>query len=323
MKKYIYGIILCVITAILGEFLSFYIKGPGAICLAIISGIIIGNLLSNNLRSSAKNGINLIEKKVLPFAIALLGLELQIKTLTALGSKAFFVVIPAMFIGIISSIIIGKALGLSKRFSLLLGIGNSVCGSSAIIASAPSIRSKESEIGVAISAVNLAGTIGIFLIPLISLHFAFTEKSTSMLIGGSLQAIGQVAAAGYSLSNIIGNNSVLIKMIRVLMIGPIAIGLSIFFKSEDSKKGILSYVPLYIIGFVFFAITGSFFAVDNIYIIHLKKAANILLLLAMAAIGLKIHLKPLLKQGPKAFGLIIIITLIQIVSIITLIKIFN
>ena len=106
----------------------------------------------------------------------------------------------------------------NKKTSLLLGVGNAVCGSSAIAAVSPVIKAEESDTGISIGVVNFLGTIGIFILPALAikvLHFADLQAST--LIGGSLQAVGQVVAAGFSVSDNVGEIATIIKMARIAM----------------------------------------------------------------------------------------------------------
>lgn len=319
MKKLMPGVLLAVIVSVIAKVISGYIPGPGTISIAIIVGIVVGNSVPG--REFFKSGVDAGEKRLLPVAIALMGLELEFSTLGKLGSTAFIVVIPTMVAVIFCALWIGSKLGLSKRMALILGVGNSVCGSSAIIAAAPAVKADKSEVGVSVSAVNLMGTAGIFAMPALAHLISLTNLESSYLIGGTLQAIGQVVASGFSVSDSVGDTATIVKMLRVLMIGPIVVILSLIYKSksDSGKRG--GYVPAYIWGFAAFAILGSLLHGDTAVLPYLKQAGKILLLVAMASVGLKIHFRALVKQGPKAVVLVIFLSIIQTALVLWMMKI--
>lgn len=317
MKKFVPGLLITIAIAVCAKFASQFIPGIGSVALAIILGIIVGNTVTFGKNCSA--GIAFSEKKILTYAIALMGLELELHGLGQLGFAAVMVVLPTMVITIVAALIIGRAIGYSSRFSTLMGVGNVVCGSSAIAAVAPAVNANEDEIGVSIGIVNLMGTIGIFTLPILAHMLTFSDLQSSYLIGGVLQAIGQVVAAGFSMSDDIGDKATIIKMLRVLMIGPVVIIFSMINKSSGTSQSKNKFIPGYIIGFIVFSIIGSVFHNDTIAIPHLKVLAKFLLMIAMAGVGMKIRFSELLRQGPKALMFGSIIAAIQLLLITTLI----
>ncbi len=126
-----YGILLSIGIALVAIIIAPYLP-IGAVVVAIILGIIIGNVFE--LGEFFSKGIKFCESQILAWAIALMGVNLDFLVLKEIGTKSIMLVIVAMFITILSGIIIGKVLKLNSKFSLLLGIGNAVCGSSAIAA---------------------------------------------------------------------------------------------------------------------------------------------------------------------------------------------
>jgi uncharacterized integral membrane protein (TIGR00698 family) len=182
--------------------------GPGAICLAILIGMLFGNLLP--AQPVLDPGLGFAEKRILPVAIALMGAELQLHALGRLGGTAFLIVLPPMLLSIGCAIWLGRLLKLPLSASLVLGIGNSVCGSSAIMAAAPAVKAEKNEVAVAVAAVNLMGTIGLFTLPILAGFLSLPEQKTAYLIGGSLQAIGQVVASGFYVCAPVGQSAVVI-----------------------------------------------------------------------------------------------------------------
>ena len=315
------GILLAALLSGLAMFISKLIPGPGTVFFAILVGLFFGNILPPITKVEA--GLAFLEKHLLPIAIALMGTELELHMLGQLGLSAFLIVIPAMAVSIFCALLIGRFLRLSVSASFLLGIGNSVCGTSAVLAAAPAVKAKKHEVGVAVAAVNLMGTISMFLLPGLAILLALSATKTSYLIGGSLQAVGQVVAAGFSVSDSVGSNALVIKMLRVLMIGPIVMILHLIFhsKNTDSRQK-KKYIPGYIIGFTVCAIAATLFRNNTLILPHVKTLASLLMVISMSAVGFRIRIRSLLKQAPKALLLVACLSVIQISMILLLVHYF-
>ena len=313
IKQYLPGLLLAVIIAFSGKFLANFIPNLGGVTIAIIIGIIIGNLIKNN--QNYDPGITLAKKKILSLAIILMGLKLKISVLSQLGYSAILIVISMVISALIFGYIAGKIFKLPHSFSMLLGIGTGICGSSAIGATAPLISDNEEEIGLSIGVINLLGTIGIFLLPLLTYFLNLSPENSGIMIGGSLQAVGQVVAAGFSISDKIGNLATVVKMGRVLMLGPVVLGLSLLKNKTGQAKSKVN-IPPFIIGFFIFSIIGSLNILPSSISGFLKNSSKLLLTIAMAGIGLKIKLSSLFDQGPKALiaGIMIFVGQLILIS---------
>jgi uncharacterized integral membrane protein (TIGR00698 family) len=321
MKKYFWGLSAALCIAALARVTGVYIPGPGEVCWAIVIGMICGNLLPFGERMQP--GLAVAEKRILPLAIALMGTELQLHTLGNLGFSALLVVIPAMVISIAAALWIGRWLKLPVRAALLLGIGNSVCGSSAVMAAAPALKAEKHEIAVAVASVNVAGTIGMFVLPALAVLWSLSDAQTSYLLGGSLQAVGQVVAAGFSVSDSVGNDALVIKMLRVLMIGPIVMILHWVFRSKDGADGAKKkYIPGYIIGFILCAAAAAIFDGEARVLPLVRNIAKLLMVVAMAGVGCRIHLRSLLAQGPKALVMVAVLSVLQAGMVLVLVRVF-
>ncbi len=320
MRKIIPGLLLTFLIAICAKLVSSEIHVIGAISLAIIFGILVGNTIK--LGDKYANGIKFSEKNLLTYAIVLMGFKLQLIELGEMGSTVFLVVLPTMFVTFCSAIMIGRFMGFSKSYSLLMGAGNAVCGSSAIAAVAPVTEANEEEIGVSIGIVNLLGTVGMFMLPLIAGILTLSSSQSSYLVGGVLQAIGQVVAAGFSISDKVGDTATLIKMLRVIMIGPIVMIITLFNKTTTSNITKRKFIPSYIIGFFVCSVIGSIFHGDHVILQYLKMLANILLTVAMAGVGMKISFRSLINHGPKALLFGLLVNLTQIIFVLIIILVF-
>ncbi len=310
-KKLLPGLILVSIVGLLGKLATGVIPNIGAVALAIIIGIIVGNLLRKDEPFVA--GIQYAEKKILPIAIMCLGVQLQLQMLLDLGLPMILLVITVVFITLGVGVLIGRMLGMSKEYSLLMGTGNAVCGSSAIAAVSPIVKGKETEIGLSIGVVNLLGTLGIFIMPFVASSLSFGDIKSGALIGGTLQAVGQVVAAGYAVNDYVGNIAVLVKMGRVMMLGPVVLILSYLMLRGEGGSGDRVKIPFFIFGFFAFSLIASFELLPANILDYIKDVGKVLLIVAMAAIGMKIKFASLLKFGPQAVLFGSLIAVVQII----------
>lgn len=316
MKSYFKGLVLSITIAVVAWLCAFIIP-IGSVAIAIILGVIVGNIIK--LDSSYSTGITYAEKTLLGYAIALMGINLDFGVLSALGFKTIVIIILGMIVTIYSSVLLGRFFGIDKKFALLLGIGNGVCGASAISASAPVLKADKNSIGISIAIVNLLGTIGIFLVPFIAFSFGLNEIDAGILVGNTLQAVGQVTAGGFSISHDAGVSATAVKMGRVLLLTPLIFILIYMFhvkSSEENTKG--AKVPGFIIVFVLMSLLSSFGIVGETLKTIISNASHILLIIAMAAIGLKIHFSSIKSDGKVALKLASIVFIIQILFTLTL-----
>ncbi len=312
--EYSYGLFLCVVIGGVALVLSTYIP-LGAVAIAIVLGIFLGNILK--LNKAFDSGISFSEKYVLSLAIALMGVNLNFSVLKELGTKTILLVVGAMIVTIMSSIVISKILKYNFKLALLLGIGNGVCGSSAIAATEKVIGVDKEEVGLSVAIVNFLGTIGIFLLPFIAnIILNFTDIKSGILIGNTLQAVGQVVAAGFSVSKEAGHVATIVKMTRILMLFPLVFILILSFKQRTNTKERtfkLPKIPIFIIGFVLFSFVPTFGLLSDSVIEVVRKTSHFALIIAMAAIGLRITFNSILKNGKMALVIGGLIFIVQIV----------
>jgi len=308
------GILLSIIIGLVGLILSNYFP-IGAVALSIIIGIIVANIIK--LDKSYNSGITYSEKSILAFAIATLGINLDFSFLMSLGIKTLILIVLAMIVTIFSGVVLGKIFNIDKKFALLLGIGNGVCGASAIGAVKGVIHPKDEYVGISVAVVNLLGTIGIFLIPAIALLFNLDNLNSGVLAGNTLQAVGQAVASGFSISEEAGQSATIVKMTRVLLLSPILLILLFSLHKQNNedeikKLHILKNIPIFIYGFIFFSILSS----SGILPIFIKNSishiSHYALIIAMAGVGLKITFNAIKENGKIALIIGSIIFFIQI-----------
>ena len=310
-RRYLPGIVVAMLIGLAGQLAGQWLPTVGGVTIALLIGMLLSGVMRR--RGVYAAGVALVERRLLPLTIALLGFELKPRVLLDLGLPGLCLIVGLVAVTIGGSLALGRFLGFSRRFSLLLGCGNAICGSNAIASVGKTINASEQEAGPAVAAVNLMGTLGIFALPLLSVSLGFSDARSGALIGGTLQAVNQVVAAGYSLNPTVGQLAVLIKMGRVLMLGPIVIMLGLICRQQPGERAGWP-LPGFIVGFFALTLLGSLPWFPAGLATALAKASGYLLAIAMAASGLKIDLASLVRQGPAIVAAELAIVLVQVTS---------
>lgn len=322
----IYGLLLCLAISIIAIFLSGYIV-IGSVAIAIILGALIGNTIP--LSKKFEPGITFSEKSLLAIAISLLGINLDFNILIQLGFKTIFLIIISLIATITFTLYVAKKFGFDTKFATILAIGNGVCGSAAIAATKDIVKLDKERSAIAIAIINLLGTIGLFILPIIGVLLGLSDVQIGILLGNTLQSVGHTIAAGFSVNEVVGQSATITKMGRILLLTPVIFWLIYTVsKNKDleqieentSKK---LQIPPFIIGFIVFSIIATLGILPQGVIEFLIKLSDWVLLLAMSAIGLKISFHAIKQSGWEAFKLAGYVFKFQIILSILLIAILT
>lgn len=297
----IYGILLCIALAIISILLSQYIF-LGAVAVAIILGAIVSN--TTTLPTKFNSGIGFSEKKLLALSIALMGINLDFVILGELGVKTIFIVIFSLIATIVFSFYVAKKMSFSKDFTLILGIGNGVCGTAAIAATKDIVKLDQQKSAIAIAIINLLGTIALFTLPLVGVLLGFSDTEIGIFLGNTLQSVGHVVGAAYGVNETVGQSATIVKMGRILLLTPIIFWLIYYVSKVNTtieKESKRFEIPGFIIGFILFSIVASIDLLPLIIEQIISMVSKYSLIIAMAAIGLRISFKTLKEHGSKAF----------------------
>ena len=336
---YIFYLLAIILNNIIGTELLGLEKSPiSTVMIAIIFGIIMGNAFTP--RPGMIKGLDFTQKYILKLGIIFLGIRLSFSEFIKFGAIA----IPLIVVCIISVLIIVKLLikkfPISSKMSYLIAIGTSVCGATAIVATAPVINAKKSEVAYAIANITLFGILAMLIYPYFSnFYFENNALQAGLFLGTAIHETSQVAAAGLIYDQQFNspetlNVATVTKLIRntflVIMIPLFAF---LFNRGEIKKKNysILSIFPYFVLGFIgmiilrnigdqlFIINEHSNYEIWENFIIIIKDLATVFLTMAMAAVGISINLNELRSMGYKPFivGFISAIT-VGLVSIITM-----
>jgi uncharacterized integral membrane protein (TIGR00698 family) len=310
MPGIIFSLILGISFYVLAPFISLF----NAVILGLLGGILIGNLVK--LPSQIDSGIKYTGSKFLEFSILFLAFDINIANIQEVGLISFFVVL------LVVVFVLGITLYLSKKVQCpgtagyLVGFGTAICGSSAIAALAPTVSKNKEDVGISLAVVNLMGTIGMLLLPLILSFIEFSSTQSGLVIGASLHSVGNVAGAGYGMGEEVGKTAITIKLARVAML-PLAVILYSFILKRGENLTLRQHLklPYYLWGFIFISLLVSFINLPSSISDSMELIGKIVLTIAMTAIGLKVGFKSLFYSGKKAVmfgGLVFVLQLILV-----------
>lgn len=311
------GFAMATLLAVIGKsiegLLPIHIIGGSVI--ALLLGMLINNFWSPNF---LKPGLKFTSKKILKFAIILLGASLSINVILNVGKISLAVMIFTLITCFGGGYFIGKALGLNWKLSNLISAGTGICGGSAIAAIAPVIDADDSDIAYAMSATFIFDMAMIILFPIMGRILGLSDMAYGLWAGTAVNDTSSVVAAGYAFSEAAGDFATMVKLTRTLTIIPTVlvftfINISIKKKqmtgeSTSSKKiNIFSLFPWFILGFVGLAIINSFGVIPEVVSSGAKTLSKFLMVVALGAIGLNTSFKDVKKSGfaPMIHGFII------------------
>ena len=325
MKKilnYLPGIALSVIVAAAAWFIESImpIHLIGSAVIAMFLGMLINYFLKDT-KVLAK-GIKFTSKKILKFAIILLGLSLNITTILNVGRMSLTVMIFTLLTCFGGGYFIGKALGLNWKLSNLISAGTGICGGSAIAAIAPTIDADDSDVAYAMSATFLFDMAMIVLFPIMGQAMGMSDQAFGIWAGTAVNDTSSVVATGYAFSEGAGDFATMVKLTRTLAIIPTVITFA-FIQLRLKRKealannengselkanfSITKIFPGFILGFLAMSIVASLFTIPAEVLSFTKTASKFLMVCALAAIGLNTSFSGLKKSGirPMVHGFII------------------
>ncbi|MCL4504952.1 MAG: putative sulfate exporter family transporter [Chloroflexi bacterium] len=301
----------------------------------VIEGLVIAILLGMiirtfwNVSSHFQPGVGFSSKHVLHFAIVLLGITIDLPSLLKAGPVMLIAVIAVVFMSIFASSQIGRLFGLNPKLAILVACGNSICGNSAIAAIAPVIGAEKKDIASSIALTAVLGVVVVLTLPLLISMVGLSFYQYGVLAGMTVSAVPQVIAATYPVSIISGDIGTLVKLVRVLMLGPVMVFFALRFRQSSvaapraAKFSLTQFVPWFIIGFVTMATIRSLGLIPTTVTDPLREVYRGLTVVAMSALGLTVDIRVIHEVGrPVALAVIGSLLLLIAVSLV-LIKVFG
>lgn len=317
--QHLRGLALMIGIAAIAFLISELTGFLNAVIWGLVLGIIGGNLF--RVQDSFLPGIRFSEKTILAYAIILMGFPTGWSMHSSAPISIAIIVLIVMAVTILSGLVLRKVFGLSKEDGLLMGVGNAVCGASAIAAISGIIKADPKSTGMSIAVINILGIVGLFVIPPLLISYQTDVMPSALLTGGTLQALGQAVAAGEAVSPEAGGWATTIKLFRVSMLLPIAFIVALTFGRKSNSGPSLKLIPSFLWLFILTAIAGYFYHPYEDVKEILKPIEHGLLAIAMTAIGWQVQFRKLKTEGPKALLFGTIIFMIEVGAMIALITI--
>lgn len=316
------GIILSVCVASLACFLESLL--PIHLIGSAVIAMLIGMVLNHFLKGTKifASGLKFTSKKILKFAIILLGLSLNITTILTVGKMSLTVMIFTLLTCFGGGYFIGKALGINWKLSNLISAGTGICGGSAIAAISSVIDADDNDVAYAMSATFLFDMAMIILFPIMGRALGMTDQAFGIWAGTAVNDTSSVVATGYAFSEAAGDFSTMVKLTRTLAIIPTVVVFAFIqlhlkrkeaiANSQNDKElkanvSIAKIFPWFILGFLAMSIVASIFSIPDVVVSSTKTASKFLMVCALAAIGLNTSFSGMKKAGirPMIHGFII------------------
>lgn len=311
-KKMIPGAAIALVIAVAAKFLESLEESAGlhfigASVIAMFIGMIVNAFYKPN--SVTAPGIKFTSKKILKFAIILLGASLNIRTVLTVGRFSLTVMVFTLATCFGLGALIGKALGLNWKTSSLINAGTGICGGSAIAAIAPVIEATDMDIAYGLSATFLFDTVMIVVFPILGHWMGLSDAAFGLWAGTAVNDTSSVVATGYAFSEAAGDFATMVKLTRTLAIIPAvlafaAINVHLKRKAQAAegtavKVSIKSIFPWFILGFLAMSALTSLGLIPAGTAAGLKNISKFLMVAALAAIGLNTDFKSLCRSGAK------------------------
>lgn len=270
----------------------------------LVLALLLGMLLRTfgAVPTRAEPGIAYAAKQILEGAIVLLGATLNLRAIAAAGLQLFLCVVIAVLLAIVVGILLGRRLALGVKLAILVAVGNAVCGNSAIAAVAPAIRARKQDVASAVALTAVLGVGVVLTLPLLGAALGLSEYRYGVLAGMSVYAVPQVLAATLPVGAGAAAIASLVKLTRVLLLGPIVATFAFLFRDEGDQPKRLSVgrlVPWFVVGFLLLAALRTSGVINADLSARAKDGSRLLTILAMAGLGLGVDLRTVRAVGPR------------------------
>ena len=275
----------------------------GAVVLAILIGIAVRQFWRPSERWAP--GINFSAKKILEVAVVLLGASISFSTIVRSGLTLILVIVATVALALFFTYYLSRMLGLSQKLAILIACGNSICGNSAIATVAPIIRADANEVAASVSFTAILGVLVVLGLPLLIPLLQLSQTQYGILAGLTVYAVPQVLATTLPTGLLSTQVGTLVKLVRVLMLGPIVMGFSLMTARQQRKAGrdhtikFFELVPWFILGFLALVFIRSLGLLSEGVVTALTQLAILLTVISMAALGLGVDLRVLSRVGGR------------------------
>jgi uncharacterized integral membrane protein (TIGR00698 family) len=307
------GILLAALIGLVAMLLAAAFSFLNAVMLALFIGVLFSNLYK--LPGSFTPGLKITGSRLLEFSILFLAFGINYNHFLDLGIARFISVFGMILLILLLTIYLAKRFQCPNASGWLIGFGTAICGSSAIAALAPSVSKNQEDTGLAMAVVNLYGALGMLMMPWLFQFIPLSHQDAGYIIGASLHSVANVAGAAFSLDQAVGETALTIKLARVAMLSPGLIFMNWLLRRKESGNKGLWQLPWYMYGFILITLLVSFLEIPASMLKVAEFLGKLSLTIALAAVGMGIHLKSILSAGKRGMGFGLVIFIFQLIII--------
>jgi uncharacterized integral membrane protein (TIGR00698 family) len=310
-KSVVPGLLLCgavTVVAVGLEHVESYLFGR-----AWLESLVLAILLGSALRTCGRlhprweRGIELGAKLLLEIAVVLLGASVSAGAILEKGPALVVGIALVVMLAIACSFAIGRLCGLPCKMAILIACGNSICGNSAIAAVAPVIDADGSDVTAAISFTAVLGVVVVLALPLLIPLLSLSPLQYGVFAGLTVYAVPQVLAATGAVSLTSVHIGTLVKLVRVLMLGPVVVALSLAgFRQAEQRPRWSRLLPWFIVGFLLLMALRSFDLIPKVLLQPAQISSSALTIMSMAALGLGVDARSVLRAGGRVIMVVVL-----------------
>jgi uncharacterized integral membrane protein (TIGR00698 family) len=283
----------------------------GEVLLAVLGGMALGHAVS--LPAEVGPGIRFAYDAVLRAGIVLLGATFSIVQVARVGGRALGMIVALMAVALLLAHLLARAAGIPARLGSLLAVGTAVCGNSAIVATAPVIGARDDEVSFAVATNTLLGTAAVFLYPLLGHALGLSDGAYGTWAGTAVNDTSQVLAAGFAWTEDAGRLATTVKLTRNALLGVVVLGMGVLYArhrgdaaADTARRPLL---PAFVVGFLALAVLHSAGVLDALsgaigrdLPADARGASRLLVLVALAGVGLGTRVSAMRKTGLRPFA---------------------
>lgn len=313
------GLLFCLVIAVPAWLLGKQFEVIGGPVFAILIGMVLALVVPGSSAAPLEAGVKFTSKKILQYAVILLGFGLNLAQIAQVGATSLPIIVSTIATSLIISFVLCRALRIPSKISTLVGVGSSICGGSAIAATAPVIDADDEEIAQAISVIFLFNVIAALVFPTLGGMLGLSNEGFGLFAGTAVNDTSSVTAAAAAWDGMHpGANTLdsatIVKLTRTLAIIPITLVLAFWQvrkakraaaegRTEDAQAAgsfdLKKIFPFFILFFVLASIITTVFALPAAVTAPIKELSKFFIVMAMAAIGFNTNIVKLVRTGGK------------------------
>ncbi|MBV0892954.1 YeiH family protein [Paracoccus sp. Z118] len=300
------GLVSAVTVALAAKFISEHYGAP-VMLMALLLGMAFTFLAEPG--TTTAQGVEFASKKVLRFGVALLGLGITVQQIAAAGLPVVGITLGGVALTIGAGIGLARVFGRTLPFGLLTGGAVAICGASAALAISSVLPkddpSRERDTVFTVIAVTALSTIAMIVYPMIGAALGLSDQAMGVFFGATIHDVAQVVGAGYSVSDEAGATATFVKLLRVALLVPVVVTLSLYFaRHPGASQGGKLPIPFFVLGFAALVLIGSTDLIPAAVTATLLDLSRWCLITAIAALGMKTSLRKLAEVGPRAIAMV-------------------